>query len=153
MRSETFSQIALLARDLMHHIQDGAEAKALLGLVLCHIAPNDAGWREHRTVRGTRDRQDVELTVRGALWVGDLLSRAWVPVRGEDEKPARAAAEVVTLTPLLDPEWLRDNDAAIEFLTECFGFDGLDLRLLRIAGDAQDGRPTWAGQDPRRRRW
>jgi hypothetical protein len=137
VRSETFSQIALLPRDLMHHVQDGAEAKALLGLVLCHVAGNDEGWREQRTVRGSRDRQDVELTVRGALWLGDLLSRAWVPVRGEDEKPARAGAEVVTLTPLLDPEWLRDNDDAIQLLTECFGFDELDLRLLGIDAEAQ----------------
>jgi hypothetical protein len=36
------------------------------------------------------------------------------------------------LSPLLKPEWLTQNDAAIQFLIECFQFDVLGLRLQSL---------------------
>ena len=42
-----------------------------------------------------------------------------------------------TLNDLLDPEWLKHNNAAIELLSWRFGFDQLELRLLGIEPDNQ----------------
>lgn len=137
IRGEAFSQIALLPVEVMNHIQDVEQAQALLGLALCHIARADSTWREHRAATGTRAREPVSVSVRRALWIGDLRSRAWVPVRGEDDKPAKVAADAANLKALLDPTWLVDNADAIELLTSCFGFDELDLRLLGIGEEAQ----------------
>jgi len=136
-RGEEFSEIALLSREVVNHIQDHEQATALLGLVLCHVARHDTGWRQQRIVKGTKDRAAVEVPLRGALWIGDLRSRAWVPVPGEDDKPAKVTASVSTLRPLLDPTWLEGNSDAIQLLTECFGFDELDLRLLGIPEEVQ----------------
>jgi hypothetical protein len=66
-----------------------------------------------------------------------LRSRVWIPVRGEDDKPAKVAADSTTLKSLLEPSWLENNPEAIEFLTECFGFDELDLRLLGIGSGVE----------------
>jgi hypothetical protein len=58
-------------------------------------------------------------------------------VHGEDDRPAKASANVTTISGLLEPTWLAGNEAGIDFLTECFGFDELDLRLLGIAPEVQ----------------
>jgi hypothetical protein len=137
VRGEEFSEIALLSREVVNHIQDHEQATALLGLVLCHVARHDRGWRQQSVVKGTKDRVAIEVPLRGALWIGDLRSRAWVPVPGEDDKPAKVTASVATLRPLLEPSWLEGNSDAIELLTECFGFDELDLRLLGIPEEVQ----------------
>ncbi len=48
---ETFSQIALLQPEVLNRCQEGVEeARALLGLVLCHVAPHDPTWQEERVV-------------------------------------------------------------------------------------------------------
>ena len=107
-------------------------------MVLCHIVRNDNSWRVWRTARGTRERESLEVPICNALWLGDLRSRVWIPVRGEDDKPAKVAADATTLKPLLEPSWLENNDDAIEFLTDHFDFDELDLRLLGIASEVQD---------------
>ena len=139
VKGEKFSQIALLQPEVLNRCQEGVEeARALLGLVLCHVSRHDPTWREFRTVMGRKGRVDINVTLRGALWIGDLRSRAWVPVPGEDDRPAKAAADSMTLRSLLAPSWLVDNDDAIALLTQCFGFDELDLRLLGIAPEAQD---------------
>jgi hypothetical protein len=138
VRGAEFSQIALLPREVINHIQDPEQARALLGLVLMHVAPNDEGWRQRRRVNGFRARENIDVPIGGALWVGDLRSRAWIPIRGEDDKPvAKAGADVSTLRPLLEPSWLDGNDQAIALLTQCFEFDELELRLLGIAPEAQ----------------
>ncbi len=138
VRGAEFSQIALLPREVINHIQDPEQARALLGLVLMHVAPNDEGWRQRRRVSGFRARENIDVPIRGALWIGDLRSRAWIPIRGEDDKPvAKAAADMSTLRPLLEPSWLDGNDQAIALLTQCFEFDELELRLLGIAPEAQ----------------
>jgi hypothetical protein len=138
VRGEEFGQIALLQPEIFNHIQDSDQARALLGMVLCHVVTHDTSWRERKMVRGTKERESVEVPIRCALWLGDLRSRAWVPIRGEDDRPAKVAANPTSLTPLLDPSWLNGNDNAIVFLTECFGFDELELRLLGIGSDVQE---------------
>jgi hypothetical protein len=138
VRDQQFSQIALLPREVMLHIQDQEQARALLGLVLMHVAPNDARWRQWLVVNGSKAGDPEPVRLRGALWLGDLRSRAWVPVRGDDEsKPVKAGADAVTLRSLLDPAWIEGNPDAIDLLTQCFEFDELELRLLGIGPGAQ----------------
>jgi hypothetical protein len=139
VRGEEFSYIALLQPVIFNHIQAASQAQALLGLVLCYIVKNDPSWQERRLVKGTKDRASIDVPVRDALWLADLRYRAWVPFLGEDDKLAKLPANVTTLASLLDSSWLDKNADAIRFLTACFGFDELDLRLLGISADVQEG--------------
>ncbi|MBI2191998.1 MAG: hypothetical protein HYU36_08445 [Planctomycetes bacterium] len=124
------SQIALLPNELIQRCQSDVEiAKLLLGLVLKHAAPHDPSWRETREIVGRMDRADVHIKVRPALWLGDLKTKAWVPVQGEKGvEPVMANAG--NLRPLLDPTWLSGNDAGVDLLSRHFGFNALELRLL-----------------------
>lgn len=143
---ERFSQIALLQPEVLNRCQEGIEeARALLGLVLCHVAPHDPSWQEVRVVKGRKNREDVEVKVRGALWLADLRFRAWVPVPRDDDKPSKERADVVTLGHLLEPSWLENNPAAITLLTDWFGFDELELRLLGLAPDPDKRRELRSG--------
>ena len=136
---QCMSQIALLTREVLNRCQENSDdARALLGLVLCYVARHDPAWKEQRVVKGRRTGEEVEISISGALWLADLKVRAWVPVPGEDDKPQKMVANAATLTGLLDPTWLRDNDDAIRLLSEWFGFDRLELRLLGSAEDEQD---------------
>ena len=139
VRQERLSQIALLQPEVLNRCQEGVdEARALLGLVLCCVARRDPAWKEQRTVQGRRSREEVEVSIRGALWLADLKVRAWVPVPGEDDRPQKMLANANTLNGLLNSSWLQDNDDAIRLLSECFGFDQLELRLMGIAQDDDD---------------
>jgi hypothetical protein len=144
--NERFSQIALLQPDVLNRCQEGAdEARALLGLVLCHIAPHDQEWQHERIVKGRKLRQEFELPVCGALWLADLKFRSWVPVPGDDGKPVKMRADANTLRDLLDPAWLEKNDPAIRLLSEWFEFDELELRLLGLAPDPDKRRELRSG--------
>ena len=133
------SQIALLQPEVLNRCQEGIEeATALLGLVLCCVASHDPEWKQLRAVKGRRSREDVDVSIQGALWLADLKVRAWVPVPGEDDRPQKMVANAATLKTLLDPSWLQDNDDAIKLLSEWFGFDQLELRLMGIAQDDED---------------
>lgn len=135
---EEFSQIALLQPEVLNRCQVGSdEARALLGLVLCHIAPNDPRWKEKRIVKGRKAGQHLDVSVAAALWLADLKIRPWVPVPGEDGKPMPMPANAKTLDGLLDPTWLESNSAAIEVLSEWFDFDQLELRLLGIEPNSE----------------
>ena len=125
---EEFSQIALLQPEVLNRCQEGIEeARALLGLVLCHVAPHDPGWRMERIVKGRMSGQHIDVPVAAALWLADLRIRSWVPIHGEDGKPMPMLANAKTLGELLDPAWLEHNDAAIRLLSEWFEFDQLEL--------------------------
>lgn len=144
--NERFSQIALLQPEVLNRCQESIEeARALLGLVLCHVAPHDPSWQEERVVKGRKNREEVEVKVRAALWLADLRFRAWVPVPGEDDKPSKMRADVTTLGYLLEPSWLENNAAAIRLLTDWFGFDELELRLLGLAPDPDKRRELRSG--------
>ena len=134
---EEFSQIALLQPEVLNRCREGIEeARDLLGLVLCHVAPHDSAWRSERIVTGRKSGQYTEVPVAAALWLADLKIRPWVPIPGDDGKPVPARASAATLGELLDPAWLENNDAAIRLLSEWFDFDQLDLRLLGIEPDS-----------------
>lgn len=136
---QRLSQIALLTPEVLNRCQEGTDdAQALLGLVLCYVAKHDRAWKEKRTVKGKRAGEEVEVTIRGSLWLADLKVRAWVPFPGEDEKPQKMVANDTTLKRLLNPSWLENNDDAIKLLSEWFDFDQLDLRLLGFAQNEQD---------------
>jgi len=136
VKNEKFSQIALLQPELFNRCQEGIdEARALLGLVLCHIAPHDPNWTKAKSVMGRKRHEDFAVTLQGALWLADLRFRLWVPVPGEDGKLVQMSANASTLKNILDPKWLEKNDSAIQLLSEWFGFDELELRLLGVAPD------------------
>jgi hypothetical protein len=129
---ETFSQLALV-QDVLNRCRENRDhASALLGLTLCHFAPHDPAWQETRVVTGRRARDDVEVSIRGALWLADLRYRAWVPVLDEDGGTQHMLADVANIKELLVPAWLEQNESAIKLLNEIFGFDELELRLLGI---------------------
>ena len=133
-----FSQIALLQPEVVNRCREGVdEARALLGLVLCHVAPHDPLWRMERIVTGRKSGQNIDVPVATALWLADLKIRPWVPLLGEDGKHTQVSASPIALGELLDPQWLYQNDSAIRLLSEWFGFDQLDLRLLGIERDSQ----------------
>lgn len=131
---ETFSQIAFLHLDLLNRCQeDRVLARALLGLVLCYIVQRDASWREVRTVAGKRSGSPVTLRLRRALWLGDLKRCAWVPIPTDDGRTEKHLANHSSLRGLLDdPSWLTSNEPGIALLTDFFGFDALDVRLLGL---------------------
>lgn len=144
--NERLSQIALLQPELLNRCQEGVEeARALLGLVLCHVAPHDRSWQEERVAKGRKNREIIEVKIRGALWLADLRFRAWVPVPGEDDELSKMRADVTTLGHLLEPSWLENNPAAIRLLTDWFGFDELELRLLGLAPDPDKRRDLRSG--------
>jgi hypothetical protein len=128
------SQIALLPNQLIQRCQTDEDlAKLLLGLTLRHIAVNDPSWRDAREVPARRNRADTTVKVLPALWLADLKSKAWVPVRGEKDGQQvvqPVVADAGNLRSLLDPAWLADNDVAVELLSRFFGFNALELRLL-----------------------
>ena len=135
---EEFSQIALLQPEVLNRCREGIEeARALLGLVLCHVAPHDPAWRMERIVSARRLGQPTDIPIAGALWLADLRIRPWVPIPDEDGKPMPMLASAKTLGELLDPTWLERNDAAIRLLSEWFEFDQLELRLLGIEPDSE----------------
>ncbi len=133
---ERFRQIALLQPEVLNRCSERRSgAKALLGLLVCYIAPNDSSWKEWREVVGRRAREDGPVRVHGALWLGDLRYRAWIPMDSEEGQTTKVMASANSLKDLLEPEWLHENEAAIELLSREFGFDSLDLRLLGVSKD------------------
>lgn len=138
------SQVALLSPELLNRAEsDMDRARDLLGLVLCHVAPSDASWKERQAVQGRKkDDDQIDLCIPMAVWLADLKVRAWVPVDvpGEDGKveAQKMAANAATLRALLHSPWLEDNNDAIRLLSDWFGFDQLDLRLLGMTQDQSD---------------
>jgi hypothetical protein len=130
LRDESFSQVPLLSTEVLQRCEDDpALASLLLGFVLVYLAPADQSWRNRRTVNGRSKAGQVPVNVRDALWVAELKRRPWVPMLGNEE-PVRPSS--MSLSPLLKPEWLIQNDAGIQFLIECFQFDVLGLRLQSL---------------------
>lgn len=130
VRDQSCSSIALLSREVINHCTDPEQVKALLGLILTDIVVRDERWRTSVSVLACGGGREVDVELRPALWVGDLLSRAWVPVTGKDGKQTRFEPSPEVLRELIDRAWLNGNPRALEFLAEVFGFDRLELRLL-----------------------
>jgi hypothetical protein len=143
--SLSLPQIALLPTQLIQRCQaDEKLAKLLLGLTLKHVAVNDSSWRQTKQIPARRERADITIEAYPSLWLADLRSKAWVP--GKSEKDGQQLLQPVfadagNLKPLLDPAWLKDNDAAVELLSRFFGFNALELRLLsNIPSEADRAR-------------
>ncbi|ATB26897.1 sacsin N-terminal ATP-binding-like domain-containing protein [Melittangium boletus] len=130
VRDQACSSIALLSREVINHCTEPQQIKALLGLILTDIVVRDKRWRTFVTVPARGGGQELSVEFRPALWVADLLSRAWVPVTDKDGKQTRFEPSPAVLRDLIDREWLKGNPQALEFLAEVFSFDRLELRLL-----------------------
>lgn len=127
------SAVAVLPDALLRCESSPDYSKALLGLILCYVVPNDAFWREEQLIIGRRAGEAVGLMVRPALWIADLKSRAWVAHENSDGEIEPRWANAYSLSELLEPEWLSPD--AIDFLASCFDFNALDLELLRFGDD------------------
>ena len=99
--------------DLAESVPVRRRFRAGVGVFCQTLAKHDPAWKEERTVKGRRSKTDVDVPIRGALWLADLKVRAWVPVPGEDGKPQKMVANAATLKHLLNPSWLQENDDAI----------------------------------------
>lgn len=130
VRDQKCSSIALLSPEVINHCTELEQVKALLGLVLTDIVVRDEQWRTFRSVTAHASGREVSIELRPALWVGELLSRAWVPAMDQRGERARFEPTPEVLRPLIDREWLKDNPRALEFLADVLGFDRLDLRLF-----------------------
>lgn len=129
VRNEQFSQVALFGTEVIQRCEQDKELATLLfGFVLSYLAPADPSWRQTRTVIGRKDGKEIPLTIRDTLWLGELKSRAWVPIKG-GKNNERVTPTRVSLSTLFYDRWLKNNDAAVQFLADCFEFDILDLRL------------------------
>lgn len=136
-----FSDLALLHEIVPRCAEDADLAKSLLALVLRFLAPSDSSWETPRLVRAHRGRDAIQLEVRPALWLADLLSRPWIPIRGKDGVRA-VTPDAHAIRPLLNPRWYEENDAAIRLLVGFFGFDALELRLAGVGDEEIRGRIT-----------
>jgi hypothetical protein len=131
-----FAYIAMLHPEVINRCQEDPEkAKALLGLVLCYIVRFDESWLQTTGYTGRKAGTAVEVTLHGALWLGELTTRAWVPIQGEDGAFSQVVPSAAVLNEMIDAHWLADNPKAIELLSSAFGFDALEVRLLGIAPD------------------
>ena len=130
---EQFTQIALLQPEVLNRCQDNKEhAAALLGLVVCYISAADESWKSKKVIKGRRSKDEVEITVTPALWLADLKFRVWVPYETPEGESEKRTADSTSLRDILDPKWLENNDSGVRLLSDFFGFDELDLRLLGV---------------------
>lgn len=79
----------------------------------------------------------MSLQIREALWLGDLRAQNWVPGSEQGSTSTRRANKD-SLWSLLDPTWIKGNAEGIALLSECFGFDRLELELSGKASDTAE---------------
>ncbi len=128
------SDIALL-RDVFLHCKGNKEnSRALLGLILECVVPNDSCWRSFMRVTGRAGGKPIDVVLRPANWLIDLKTYPWVPVE-VDEAVAQAYPTPNNIVDLIDPAWLENNPDAIVFLSEQFGCDRLSLQLLGMSDE------------------
>ncbi len=136
LQREELTQIALLEPAVINHCKESRElAQALLGLIVCYVAPEDESWRStvEKSVFASGVSKQVELTP--SLWLADLKSKPWIPVEGEQLTQHVPTPEL--LRELIEPEWLEDNPDGADLLVRHFGMDALDVRLLAAAADEE----------------
>lgn len=135
--TQALTQIALLQPEVIEHSkQSREEAQALLGLLVCYVAPNDKSWlKPVKTTIRTHEghKQEAHLTL--SLWLADLKSKPWIPVEGEQITHYVPSPEL--LRNLIKPEWLEGNPLGVDLLTHHFDMDELEVRLLAAAGDEE----------------
>jgi len=135
LANASMSQIALLEPEIKNRCAgDGAAGRALLGLLICHVAQVDDSWRSPASLIAHRAKEAVALELHPSLWLIDIQSKQWVRVEGE--QPVSCAATPELIAKMVDPTWLYQNDAGTDLLVRWFKLDRLDLRLLHASPDA-----------------
>jgi hypothetical protein len=139
VKNERFSRIALLREILGASRQNKKQADRLLDFVLNYAAANDPKWDSFRNVEGHREGEPVPLEVREAIWPADLSTKAWIPKETEDGEtnPVAASARALNDKIKSKPEWLQDNQEAINLLHECFGLSKTELQLSTYQDEAE----------------
>jgi hypothetical protein len=135
LQSAEMMQISLLEPEVINSAKHSREkAQALLGLVVCYVAPEDESWRStvEMSVRTPDGNKPVQLTP--SLWLADLRSKPWIPVEEEDDLTHHVPNPEL-LRELIDPRWLEGNRDGADLLVRHFDMDALDVRLLAAAGD------------------
>lgn len=141
----TFTQVPLLSAELIQRSQyDREAAQSLLGLVLNFVAGEDKTWEQPVLTTLRRGDEVISVPLSRALWLAELKSKAWIPVRKEDGALVPLPADAGNLTDLIQDQWLVGNDAAIRLLVSHFGFRELDLQL-RAATQKGDRELVEAG--------
>ncbi|WP_213740465.1 hypothetical protein [Bradyrhizobium sp. dw_411] len=137
LRVTKFAQIALLEPELIQYCRITRErACALLGLLVCYVAPTDDSWRTTVELPIRVDGAEKSVTLTPSLWLSDLRSKPWIP-HEEDGEVVHHPATTALVADLLEPGWLRNNPLGAELLVRHFGLDALDVGLLAAATDEQ----------------
>lgn len=137
LRATKFAQIALLEPELIQYCRITRErACALLGLLVCYVAPTDNSWRTTVELPIRVDGAEKLVTLTPSLWLSDLRSKPWIP-QEEDGEVVHHPATTALVADLLEPGWLRNNSLGAELLVRHFGLDALDVGLLAAATDEQ----------------
>jgi hypothetical protein len=140
VRDQEFSQVALLASEVIQRCQETEEqATLLLSFILGYLAPTDGEWQKTRSVVGKRDGKEVTLQLSAALWLAELQSRAWIPMQTEKGTEPVLPTQA-NLAPLIKgcKEHLIGNDSAIKLLIKCFGFNVLEIHLEALPADVRE---------------
>lgn len=137
LRSAELSQIALLEPELINFCKQKRErARALLGLVVCYVAPKDDAWRKVAKLQVRTPEGEKEVEITPCLWLADLRSKPWIPVE-DDEDVTHHVPNPVLLRELMDTSWLESNSHGVDLLVGHFDMDALDVRLLAATQDEQ----------------
>ncbi|MCK6483027.1 MAG: hypothetical protein L6R00_02695 [Phycisphaerae bacterium] len=135
LRSAELNQIALLEPELINFCKQKRErARALLGLVVCYVAPEDDAWRTTAMLKVRTSEGEKEVEITPCLWLADLRSKPWIPVE-DDEDVTHHVPSPELLRELIDTSWLDGNSAGADLLVRHFDMDALDVRLLAAAQD------------------
>ena len=137
IKNETFTTIALLQDIISRCNADAGCAKLFFEFIVQYVARVDQSWRRTREIQAQQQGTKMSLRIREALWLGDLRAQNWVPGSEQGSTSTRRANKD-SLWSLLDPTWIKGNVEGIALLSECFGFDRLELELSGKASDAAE---------------
>lgn len=135
LREAKFMQIALLEPEVINYCKQSRErAQALLGLVVCYVAPADQSWRSTVELSVHTPARERQVHLTPSLWLADLRSKPWIPCENEQDITHHVPNPEL-LRELLVPQWLEGNSHGADLLVQHFDMDALDVRLLAVAQD------------------
>jgi len=138
LRGTELMQIALLEPEIINYCKQSRErARALLGLVVRYVAPQDQSWRSTLETHVQTPEGEKQVHLTPSLWLADLRSKPWIPVEGEEDVTHHLPNPKL-LSELIAPEWLEDNRDGVDLLVRHFDMDELDMRLLAAAKDEEE---------------
>lgn len=137
LRAAELNQIALLEPELINFCKQNRErARALFGLVVCYVAPEDHSWRTTAKLQVRTSEGEKEVEITPCLWLADLRSKPWIPVE-DDEDVTHHVPSPELLRELIDASWLEGNSDGADLLVRHFDMDALDVRLVAAAQDEE----------------